>query len=1002
MQRHIAVAAMLTITKNQLDAAIKNLNKAIELNPELAEAYNNRGNAYTQNGKYDLAIEDYDKAIKLNPTFAHAYSNRGNTYGEKGNFTQSIKDLTKAIRLNPSDAAFHFNLGNTYQESGQIDQAITSYTEAIQLKFDRAGAHYSRGNAHLSKGDYRRAIEDYITETQLNPNFTNAYVNLGVAYRAVNELDLAIESYTVMIALDPNSRATYEAYNNQGLVYLDKGDFNLAIQDFEKAIKLQPALVPGYVNRAAAYLWRNKEHLAIEDYTKVIELNPELVMAYYSRGTAWLSLREWEKAKTDLMTAKDKGLDITAAFHNTYGNVAAFEQKHGVQLPANIVTIMTSEVEPYDADTYNARGIDYGEKGEFDKAIEAFTKAIELNPKAPGAYYNRGLVYREQGKFREAIDDFNMAINLKPDTPLVYFVRGIVYRSLLIFDKAIQDFNTVINLKPDYVEAYYNRGETYYNQGEVDLAIENYNTVIKLKPKFTAAYVNRGLAYHSKNDVERAIADYNKAIELSPDHPGAYYSRGNAYNHIGDFDLAIEDYTKAVQLSPDDTLIYNNRGIAYFKKGEVKRAIEDYTKAITLKPDEGDVYYNRGEAWLHLQEWEKAKGDLTTAKEMGLDIVAAFRNDYRNTAAFEQKHQVKLPKDIIALVRQGFRHRYPIEEKVLGADGKPLESSEVLDLLQRFRDAGPPLGEYLKVSPSFGIETVPTEVFVVDRKTRDQLVAEHPSSTDILKPFLQGQDIKRWHVESQDQWLIFTYRGIEINNYPAILKYLEKYKELLSKRSDTHEWYELQASLEEAAHFAQPKLVCPNLYNTQTFAVETEGLYCGYTCYVIPTAEKWLGGLLNTLPVEWFYSQVSKQLDGSKLEARSEYIKQIPVPDINATQKDLVRKLVDYLIYLQKQPTTNSKDLTHARDFMVLRYFEWIVKGLVYEFYMPDLLQSASRDIFKHLIAEQLPEVDEIQGDKMSVFRSLYARLHDREHPVRVNLFFQDSLRPIRIIEDKW
>jgi hypothetical protein len=403
-----------------------------------------------------------------------------------------------------------------------------------------------------------------------------------------------------------------------------------------------------------------------------------------------------------------------------------------------------------------------------------------------------------------------------------------------------------------------------------------------------------------------------------------------------------------------------------------------------------------------LQEWEKAKGDLTTAKEMGLDIVAAFRNDYRNTAAFERKHKVKLPKDIIALVRQGFRHRYPIKDKVLAADGKPLESPEVLDLLQTFRNAGTPLGEYLKVSPSFGIETVPTEVFVVDRKTRDQLVAEHPSSDDILKPFLQGADIKRWQVESQDQWLIFTHRGIEINNYPAILKYLEKYKELLSKRGDEQKWYELQASLEEAARFAQPKLVCPNLYNAQTFAVETEGLYCGYTCYVIPTDEKWLCGLLNTLPVEWFYSQVSKQLDGGKLEARSDYIKQIPVPDINATQKDLMRKLVDYLICLQKQPTTNSKDLAHARDFMVLKYFEWIVNGLVYEFYMPDLLQSANRDIFKHLIAEQLPEVDEIQRDKMSFFRSLYEHLHHREHPVRVNTFFQDGLRPVRIIEDKW
>ena len=147
---------------------------------------------------------------------------------------------------------------------------------------------------------------------------------------------------------------------------------------------------------------------------------------------------------------------------------------------------------------------------------------------------------------------------------------------------------------------------------------------------------------------------------------------------------------------------------------------------------------------------------------------------------------------------------------------------------------------------------------------------------------------------------------------------------------------------------------------------------------------------------------MSKQLRVGELEARGSYIKQIPVPNINATEKDLVRKLVDYLIYLQGQPTTNSEDLTHARDFAVLKYFEWIINGLVYEFYMPDVLRSADRDISKHLEVEHLPEVDEMPEDKMSVLRSLYEHLHHREHPVRVNLFFQDSLRPIRIIEDKW
>ena len=62
------------------------------------------------------------------------------------------------------------------------------------------------------------------------------------------------------------------------------------------------------------------------------------------------------------------------------------------------------------------------------------------------------------------------------------------------------------------------------------------------------------------------------------------------------------------------------------------------------------AYNNRGEAWLHLQEWEKAKEDLTTAKNMGWDIIDSFRNDYESVKDFEQKHNVKMPEDIAAML----------------------------------------------------------------------------------------------------------------------------------------------------------------------------------------------------------------------------------------------------------------------------------------------------------------------------------------------------------------
>ena len=125
------------------------------------------------------------------------------------------------------------------------------------------------------------------------------------------------------------------------------------------------------------------------------------------------------------------------------------------------------------------------------------------------------------------------------------------------------------------------------------------------------------------------------------------------------------------------------------------------------------------------------------------------------------------------------------------------------------------------------------------------------------------------------------------------------------------------------------------------------------------------------------------------------------IPDLMSTQKALVGKIVDYLIYLQGQPTTNSVDLAHARDAVMLKYFERIIDGLVYESYLHEELHQGQKHFFKPLLDELLPEIEEIQGDKMSALREIFERLYERTHPVRSNLFFLDSIKPIRIIEGK-
>ena len=217
-------------------------------------------------------------------------------------------------------------------------------------------------------------------------------------------------------------------------------------------------------------------------------------------------------------------------------------------------------------------------------------------------------------------------------------------------EKAIKHYSRALELKPDYVDACNARGAVYALMGKIDCAIKDFSMVIKLKPDYFAAYLNRGHVHRSDGRYEQALKDFGAAIKLNPNLDVAYVNRGDVYRIKGDFDRAIVDYNRAIQLKPDYAETYNNRGVAYVNKDEVDRGIVDYTEAIALKPGLAGVYYNRGVAWLRLGEWEKARADLTNARVMGVNIIAAFHNDYGSVAGFERITGIQLPVDLAEIL----------------------------------------------------------------------------------------------------------------------------------------------------------------------------------------------------------------------------------------------------------------------------------------------------------------------------------------------------------------
>ena len=152
------------------EQALAAYDEAIELNPQLAEAFNNRGAVKYELGQYSAAIEDYTAAIKLKSDYADALNNRGNAYAATKNFQNAAQDLKAALKLKNNSAVIHNNLGGVYYLMKNFDAAIAEYTQAIQLNPKYYEAFYNRAVAYYVQGNLVRSLLDVKEARALNPD----------------------------------------------------------------------------------------------------------------------------------------------------------------------------------------------------------------------------------------------------------------------------------------------------------------------------------------------------------------------------------------------------------------------------------------------------------------------------------------------------------------------------------------------------------------------------------------------------------------------------------------------------------------------------------------------------------------------------------------------------------------------------------------------------------------------------------------------------------------
>ena len=219
--------------RGNVDEAIRDFRKALELWPNQSKDHNNLGKALIEKGRIAEAMDQFQTALRISPDDPDTETNIGAALLQQGDVDGAISHLQRAVEKWPRHAQAHINLGDALLQKRETDAAIAEYGKTLELPFDHAETLYGIGNALRQKGDVEEAIIQYRAAIGLRPDFANAHNNLANALRQTGRAEEAVHEYEAALKSEPESIL---AQNN--LAWLLATSSNASLRDGAKAVQL--------------------------------------------------------------------------------------------------------------------------------------------------------------------------------------------------------------------------------------------------------------------------------------------------------------------------------------------------------------------------------------------------------------------------------------------------------------------------------------------------------------------------------------------------------------------------------------------------------------------------------------------------------------------------------------------------------------------------------------------------------------------------------------------
>ncbi len=269
-------------------------------------------------------------------------------------------------------------------------------------------------------------------------------------------------------------------------------------------------------------------------------------------------------------------------------------------------------------------------------------------------------------------------------------------------------------------------------------------------------------------------------------------------------------------------------------------------------------------------------------------IFVAQKGDIAHSTVYTETHVANGNIDVKAVIKENGKI---LNAKSIRGKNWSFVDKETAVRMEKMQTNSVPLEIYVKGQIYRGLLTGFNKAFVIDSRTKIELIEEDPASEDLIKPLLEGKDIGRWEA-GQNKWLILTPIGVEIENYPEILRHLQKWEDELKIRFDQGKhWWEYRACSYYSI-YESSQIVWGNLGLKPPFTY-IKGPMCNLApANSIPTNDLFLLGVLNSSSADFFFSHTAIQRNGGYYEYKPIYVKALPIPKASDKEKKAIEKLV--------------------------------------------------------------------------------------------------------------